>query len=182
MVMTQTSVPVVMMPSIASSLAMDRIFVEHGVRPRHVARLFRYPPCHRMQNAHRVIHSAVGIHRHRESLITESPPYAVGKARPHKEHPLAGFNSEALLPNINYRPKLHRYKKSTTARNSIVTAVNYRPNTHRYKIMCVPAQLLLTCRPFFDSVISTKRALALVGDAVSICLMRTAASGSFATM
>ena len=60
-----------------------------------------------MIDAGRIIHHAIRIDRDTELLLQKTPPDAVGKARPHKQHLLEGGNVERRSGYIDNGPKLH---------------------------------------------------------------------------
>jgi hypothetical protein len=60
-----------------------------------------------MDDAGRIVHGAIGIDGDGEALFTETHPDAVGKARTHKEHLLAGLYPEPRVSNVYNRPELH---------------------------------------------------------------------------
>ena len=66
-------------------------------------------PLYGVQYAGGVIHRAIGIHCHRESLFTKALPYGVGKARAHEEHLFAWLYLKVWLLYIYYRPEFHYF-------------------------------------------------------------------------
>ena len=69
-----------------------------------------------MQNACRVIHRSIRIHRRRESVVPEPLSYLAGKARPHQQHLLAGSYPESRPSRLYFRPELHRFSSFYVAK------------------------------------------------------------------
>ena len=71
---------------------------------------FRQISLHRMQHARGIIHRAIGIHHHRETLLLETPADIVGKATANKKNALTWSDFPCRTINSHLCPKFHATK------------------------------------------------------------------------